>query len=228
MRYLKFIGAACLVLALGATAPGVTVSFLYEDGFTGVDGDTSGWSTGDGVVDLGTSWSLLAGTALVAGYDNGDEILTHRGTRGLGVKGYEDDEVDRKGRPERIEITFDPLDHYVNSVEVRSLYAKGSVDTWGTEQGTIDFYLNGSVIYTENLSGIQSTGNGVLAISYGTPKLVDKLVYYVPQGLGDISTESEFAVAKLDVTPIPEPLTILGVFLGVAGLGAYIRKRRTA
>jgi len=35
-------------------------------------------------------------------------------------------------------------------------------------------------------------------------------------------------MAQFDITVIPEPLTMLGVFAGVAGLGGYIRKRRMA
>ena len=31
-----------------------------------------------------------------------------------------------------------------------------------------------------------------------------------------------------DLSYIPEPLTMLGVFAGISGLGAYIRKRRMA
>ena len=30
------------------------------------------------------------------------------------------------------------------------------------------------------------------------------------------------------VVPIPEPLTMAGLFLGISGLGSYIRKRRMA
>lgn len=39
----------------------------------------------------------------------------------------------------------------------------------------------------------------------------------------------DFAVDVLETgNPVPEPLTMLGVFLGVGGVGAYIRKRRMA
>jgi len=33
---------------------------------------------------------------------------------------------------------------------------------------------------------------------------------------------------RVSMTPIPEPMTMLGVFAGLAGLGGYVRKRRMA
>ena len=55
------------------------------------------------------------------------------------------------------------------------------------------------------------------------------------QGVGQTNTFT-FAVSSSkhplfgirQVATVPEPLTLLGVFGGVAGVGAYIRKRRTA
>jgi hypothetical protein len=35
-------------------------------------------------------------------------------------------------------------------------------------------------------------------------------------------------MATFEVTAIPEPLTMAGLFLGLAGVGGYIRKRRMA
>lgn len=39
---------------------------------------------------------------------------------------------------------------------------------------------------------------------------------------------SFFAIDDLQFKPIPEPLTMLGVFAGLAGIGGYLRKRRRA
>ena len=202
------------------------ISFLEEDGFAGVDGDTTGWSNDDSLAVLSaSSWSLLDGMASVYGYIDGGGILTHRGTRGLGINGREDDEVDYSPcRHEKVKITFSK-DFWVHSLEVRSLFKN---DGWspGTELGTIDFYRDGSKIYTENLQGLESLGagnDGDVPVSYPTAWLVDKLVYYVPSGLGISSTESEFVIARLNVESIPEPVTIM--LLGFGGL-ALLRKRR--
>ncbi len=214
----KTILALCTVAILVVQAQATLISFLEEDSLAGVDGDTTGWSSNDSMVVLSTStWSLLGGTAAVYGYIDGESILTHRGTRGLGIDGMEGDEVDYSlGRPEKIAITF-TIDSWVNSLEVRSLFTN---DGWspGIEVGTVDFYLDGFKIYTEDLEGLEPLGggnDGDVAVSYPTPFLVDKLEYYVPTGLGNTTTESEFAVARLDVTPIPEPTTV-----GLLGFGS--------
>lgn len=208
-----------------------TISFLSADSFAGVDPDTSGWSTSTTPVNLGvSSLSLLGGMASVDGYENGStETFGQRGIRGLGIWGGGDnDEVDTVQLTERIEITFPTLDYYVNSLEVRSLFDEPA----GTEQGVVDFYLDGSSFYTESLVAVQTTGgNGVLAISYATPKLVDKLVFYVPTGQS-YTGFSELAVASLDVTPIPESASlILWSLLGGTGIimaGWRQRKRKAA
>jgi len=199
------------------------ISFVDSHPLAGVDGTqlkyggTLDWSTGDGVQQINNSYELLSGTATVTGYIDGTYALSHRLTRGLGVWGAENDEVDTKtvSRAERIVIDFTGLDYYVNSIEVRSLF----IEAQGTEQGAVDFYLNDSIVYTQSLIALMASGNGALVVNYASPWLVDRLVFYVPTGL----TESEFAVAKLDVTPVPLPAAVL---LGVLGLGVVGWKLR--
>ena len=218
--------AVVFTFGLAGAAEAAVISFA--DTIIGVDSPApAGWSTNNSLKKINSSYTLLNGMATVSGYKNGSYALSHRLTRGLGVWSGEFDEVDFKSdRPERIEITFDVVDYYVNSLEVRSLFKQGGVDSWGTEKGTIDFWLDGSSFYTENLVGQMSGGNGALVVSYGTPKLVDKLVYYIPTGMGIVSRESEFAVAKLDVTATPEPTSLLLFGIGGLGLGFFKRKRR--
>jgi len=170
------------------------ISFLYTDDFEGVDSPT-GWSTGDGIVYLNqSSWSLLGGTAMVYGYkDESPYDLSHRGTRGLGVIAGENDEVDG---PEKIEIVFnEPV--LVNMFEVRSLFD----ETTGAEEGIVELYSNSgtNLEATYQLTGVEMTGgNGVLS-TLGTNIAVDKIVFYIPDGYPD----SEFAVAKARVCPVP-------------------------
>ncbi len=221
---ISFIAVALTFGMAGLAGASVKISFLDEDSFAGVDGDTSGWSTNDSMVQLSTSsWPLLEGMASVYGYLDGTGKLTQRGTRGLGIYGNEDDEVDSLERPERIEITFPTLDYYVNSLEVRSLFIEGG----DTEQGVAEFWLDGSKFYTQNLVAVQSGGDGVLAVPYSTPKLVDKLVFRVPTG-ETYTSFSEFAVARLDVTPIPEPASIIvwSLIGGLSWLGLCVWRRR--
>ena len=168
------------------------ISFLKSDNFAGVDSPT-GWSTNDSEVNLGTNtWSLLGGTATVYGYRSGNPYnLTHRGTRGLGVIGGETDEADG---PERIEIVFnEPV--LINMFEVRSLFD----ETTGAEEGRVELYSGITLEATYQLTGVELTGsNGVLS-TLGTNISVDKIVFYVPSGHSD----SEFAVAKARVCPVP-------------------------
>jgi len=42
------------------------------------------------------------------------------------------------------------------------------------------------------------------------------------------STQHGVRLEGLMLTPVPEPVTMLGVFLGVSGLAGYVRKRRSA
>jgi len=216
-----FLAVCCVVGLIAGQASADMVSFLSADSFAGVDDDTSGWPTDD---TLGvSSLSLLGGMASVDAYINGGSgTLYERATRGLGVLGgTNDDEVESSSVSgvEKIEITFPTLDYYVNSLEVRSLF----IETDGTEQGVVDFYLDGSVVDTQNLVAVQSTGNGVLAISYGTPVLVDKLVFHVPTGQ-TYTNFSELAVAKLDVDPVPVPGAVLLGILGLGAVGVKLRK----
>jgi len=197
------IFAAIVPVATGADVS--TISFLYEDSFTGVDSPT-GWSTGDNMVNLGTdNWSLLNGTATVTGYRNGGSgILTHRGTRGLGVSGAEDDEVDSIDKLERVEITFD-TPHRLSYLEVRSLF-----DNEGPggepEEGDIDLYLGGTLVIHYNLIGVEPSGapGAVGKVNISVPDiLVDRIKYYVNDTQG-YANYSEFAVARLDVEPLAD------------------------
>ena len=171
------------------------ISFLSEDSFEGVDPSTSTWSTGNSTKNLGqSSWSLLGGGATVYGYKN-DQLhnLTHRGVRGLGVAGGENDEVDD---PEKIEIEFsNPV--YINEFEVRSLFEESA----GEEEGDVELWNGGIQVATYHLTAEQSGGNGVLS-TFGTNQPVDKIVFYVASGQ-NYTAESEFAVAKLRVCPAP-------------------------
>ena len=168
------------------------VSFLSDDSFEGVD-NPAGWSTGDSEVNLGTnSWSLLGGNATVYGYRAGNVYnLTHRGTRGLGVAGGETDEVDD---PEKIEIVFNnPV--LINAFEVRSLFDEAT----GAEEGRVELYSAANLKATYQLTGVEITGSNGVLTTLGTDIAVDKIVFYVPDGY----PESEFAVAKVRVCPVP-------------------------
>jgi len=178
-------------------SPCSRISFLSEDNFEGVDGNTSGWSHNNSTVNLGThTWSLLGGTATVYGYKNGSPYnLTHRGTRGLGVAGGEYDEVDD---PEKIEIVFDePI--LINEFQVRSLFTN---ESGGDEEGDVELYNGDNLVASYHLTATEAGGNGILD-TIGSDQAVDKIVFYIKAGQ-PYTSFSEFAVAKLRICPVPQ------------------------
>ncbi len=213
------------------------ISFIQyapdNEALKGVDGNTNIWSKNDNVKNLGTSqWNLLNGAATVTANQDvcRPVTLTHRGTRGLGVSGGEYDEVDRylPCRPENITVTFDKP-YYLNSFEVRSLFVEFTPCHPRTEVGAVDFYSNNQNFFTQTMFGqekIWQATKGIWSIVYDAPQLVDKLVFYVPLGY-NYSRGSEFALAKLNVTAVPEPIsTVLFISGGAMLLARRLRTKR--
>lgn len=224
-----------MILLAASTATADQVSFVWNSGgdtIQGVDGDTSWWSSGDSMVNLNTyQLSLMGGNAEAIGYDGLCKgWLTQRGTRGLGISGSENDEIDSYDKVEKLVFTFDaPV--YMNSFEVRSLYYESSLLTNGDhkERGIASFYLDGASIYTQNLVGaenISAGGDGIASYSYDQPFLIDKIVFNVPANKW-YTYQSEFSVAKMDVTTAPEPIsTVLFISGGAVMLVRRFKKTR--
>lgn len=188
------------------------VSFIPA--FSGIDGSTAGWSTTDSAVNLGiTSFNILGGTGTVTAYNG---TISQRGTRGIGVWGGRDtDEIDTGiSGQEKIEITFPTLDYVLNSFELRSLFNEAT----GIEKADVYYYLNSVQVGHDILSGSQTTGNGVKP---GNPNItLDKIVFKVDAG----GVNSEFAIAKLNVTPVPEPASMMLLGMGILGLFGLRKK----
>ena len=169
---------------------------------------------------LRTSLSLLNGTASISAYSNSYSwLFTNRGTRGLGILGQEEDEIDSYHSFERIEVNFiNPV--YLKSFEVRSLFYEPNLFNPGIEHGEVGFYLNNSNVFTQHMTGVEDIRQGTKGIvnyTYSNMWLIDKLVYYVPQGMC-YTPYSEFALAKFEVEEVPEPATICMLLSLGAGL----------
>ncbi len=222
--------AISVVVTFAPLAGAATVDFTYP--FTGIDDDTSSWSTNDSMVTLGNSISILSGIGTVNGYSKQGSYyvatnLSHRGTRGLGVNPTNPNERDEINQYEGIVVSF-TVPQYLNSFEVRSLFTNDA--GWlGLEEGEMHGYLNGVLVLSEHMQGTEdfyvSGTKGILSYSYANPYLVNILTFKV---LSDYSysSSSEFALAKFDVTPIPEPASMALLGMGIAGLMAVYRRKK--
>ncbi|MDD5546100.1 MAG: PEP-CTERM sorting domain-containing protein [Candidatus Omnitrophica bacterium] len=240
MKKIYFVVMICLFLTVAGLASADQVSFIWDpsvgETLQGVDGDTSGWSNSDASLSLGeNSWSLLGGYGVVKAWDSdipsNPGILTHRGTRGLGILGGEDDEIDNPlcGGSERLVIKFNAPTE-LNSFQVRSLFYDDKIFCWPIERekGAVKFFYEGENFFTQTLLAqeyIGDGGNGIVDYVYDTPYLIDKIVFYVPEGIPSIW--SDFSVAKLDVTAVPEPVSTVLFLLGGATLAVRRLRRKT-
>lgn len=188
----------------------------FADSLAGVDGSVSGWSAGDALKDLGTkTWSLLGGGALARAFGGGD--LTHRLTRGLGISGGEYDEIDHN---ERMVIRFLQAPFLLDSFEVRSLFKN---EPGGDERGRARLFLGDELVTQVTFSGDAAPGTaGSRVISFDDPYAVDRIVFLVPHAA---RAGSEFALARLSGTVVPEPVSAL-LFLTGGGALAYAARRR--
>ncbi len=226
MKRLIILAVSIFALSLAVPASADQISFIWDtstgETLQGVDGNTSGWSNGgSNLVNLGTSnWSLLGGTAGVVADDG--KILTQQGPRGLGIAGGDDWEIDSYNGVEKLEINFNQPT-YLNSFEVRSLFHENGHN----EEGEASFLLGGNNIFTQHLVGVENLAtpgtNGVVDYSYAQPYLIDKIVFDVPAGQSYTSW-SEFDVAKLNVTAVPEPVSTVLFLTGIVPLA--VRKLR--
>jgi len=184
--------------------------------------DCSKWSYDDTCVNLGqSSWSLLNGTALVSGFKTSSYAcpcpdsyvnsfisikkanLTHRSTRGLGIEGNENDEVDSINSLEFIEITFD-FDQYLKKFEVRSLFKERYNSENVTEEGDVLLFLDGQLVNQFHIKGRDfiGTSEGSVVVecfvdSEVSKLLFDKIIFGV-RPCSNYSRYSDFSVAKIE------------------------------
>lgn len=133
-----------------------------------------------------------------------DGVLTHRGTRGLGVGSQEDDEIDSINEKEFIIITFDSPQQFV-SFEVRSLFIEKFNGLDVVEEGDVDLLLRNEVVHHFHFmaSEVIGSGNGAVVVSdpdLGSSNLVfNQIIFYVGLNV-KYSAFSDFSVAKLHTT----------------------------
>ncbi len=194
-----------------------SINFLNSgtESLQGVDGDTSGWSSDDTVKNLKTfNWSLLGGQAALQ--STGGK-LGHKGSTGIGVWRSEKDEI---GLFETAAVSFN-TPYFLKSFELRSLF-EDEFFCYDEIAGT-KLYLGGNLVRTETFNG---TGNGVLSVLYNNPYAIDKIEFYIPNKFPN-KVFSEFALANLDVSMMPEPLSTSSFVLGSITMAIFNKKRKT-
>jgi hypothetical protein len=178
------------------------VSFI-NPGLSGIDGITSGWSSGSAEVNTGlSSLSILGGKAKLMAYDNYEQkspgTIVHRGTRGIGVLGG--GTPDEISRAQGLSVEFAQPVH-LTGFEVRSLFIEGLPQI--PEQGKALLMLGEILVAEYDLVARQFSGSvGQLITIPGEPLLVDRLDLYVP---AEYRSYSEFALAKItfaDIKPM--------------------------
>ena len=136
--------------------------------------------------------------------------LSHRGTRGIGVVGQEDDEIDSINSFEGIIISFDEP-QTLKFFEIRSLFIEKFNGVEVVEQGDATLFLGATFVQNFHFEGQEVIGSG-----YGSvivpPKdseinnlVFDKIVFYARSFRylcktvnHDYNIFSDFAVAKLE------------------------------
>lgn len=151
-------------------------------------------------------------------------VLYHDTADGLGViYGYEDDEVEGD---ESLHLHFD-VAQFLNGILITDLfnepynYGEGSF----LEQGQYSFDNSSWVPFEADEDQTPSPDtNGELTLLFPSSTLITDIWFQAPgwQNLED----HEFSIAKIDVTPAPEPAAILLLASGLAGLAGSGRKFR--
>jgi hypothetical protein len=169
-----------------------------------VDFRTAAWSSADGQATHTVSG--ITASALPGG-----KVLYQDSNDGLGIKGGENDEVDRA---EQLEVSFGS-GLMVTGVWITDLFlsADGGLDG---ENGEVELNIVAAADQTFSFTGVfpQGTGNGELYVPFGTSLNVQTATFNaLPFNQG--STGDEFSVAGF--TAVPEPGTLILFALGIFG-----------
>jgi hypothetical protein len=159
--------------------------------------------------------------SLKARYGGNDAQIWHDEEDGLGIMHhYEDDEIEMN---EKLIIGFS------QSILLNTIYIADLFDSEyqsGTsiinERGR--YRLLSGTIWSDwyTFTADYDTGsNGELALDIGG-KFIDGIKF---KGITNSNSGEEFAVQGLDVTPVPEPATMLLLGAGLVGLAGFGRKK---
>ena len=137
----------------------------------------------------------------------------------------QDDEIDLFTSLEMLMLEFGTAVK-VNEIDINKLFLAGFAGDTHSEQGQVFALLGGVQVDSFSFTGTSSTGRLTLFSPFGG-KFVDELRFIaLDSGAAQTSANSDYGLSSLEVTPVPEPATLLLFGSGLALLAAKRRKRK--
>ncbi|KIX14369.1 PEP-CTERM sorting domain-containing protein [Dethiosulfatarculus sandiegensis] len=206
-RVTKILGLVALAVALSAVpAKAAFIDFL-----------NSYWNPGSTTETSITRYVSSLDADLTITASGGANTLYWDNTDGFGVRGNEEDEVDKL---EKLTLSFDkPV--YLSSFNLTDLFYEGSRQY--QEEGYYSLDGGAAVKFLADLSQVSGSTNGVKLISLNSGP-VTTIEFYalnpVPEG-----QHHDFSVAGINASATPEPASL--ILVGSAlGLGLWRRRRK--
>jgi hypothetical protein len=163
-----------------------------------------------------------AGLTITAQPENA--VLYQDSTDGLGIKwSYENDEIEED---EILHLGFD-MPYLLHAILITDLFYEP--ENWGNgwfkEEG--QYSINGGdwVDFIADESQIPST-NGELSIIFSEAVAVSTIEFQAPGWKCCGMQDHEFSLGEIDISPIPEPSTMLLFISSLVGLVGFRRKLR--
>ena len=146
-----------------------------------------------------------------------DAVLWQDGIDGIGIiNGYENDEIEGS---EVLQVSF------ASEVILEAIYLADffyECRWWSGCYSEIGYYSLNGADWTQVTALNPSNSNGEMSIVVG--EIVSSLWLRAPGRIG--GKDHEFALQRLDITPVPEPATLMLMGIGLAGLAGGAARRK--